>query len=80
MADKAQRKNQNKMKSLSVKDYAAIMGVSTPAVTMACKAGKKLVGIKRYEKVSRDWVLYPEQASEPPKVYPQGKIIEEISK
>lgn len=42
---------------LSVKQYASIRKVSSVAVTRAMNKGKKLIGVKSYEKIGRDWFL-----------------------
>lgn len=38
-------------------EYADKRGVSTVAVTRAINKGRKLIGIKSYRKVGRDWLL-----------------------
>lgn len=45
------------MKEISVQNYAAKRGVSCVAVTRAMNKGRKLIGVKSYRKVRRDWVL-----------------------
>lgn len=42
---------------MTVQQYAAIRDVSEVAVTRAMNKGKKLIGVKSYRKVRRDWVL-----------------------
>lgn len=42
---------------LSTSEYAAKRQVKTVAVTRAMKKGKKLVGVKSYRKIGRDWFL-----------------------
>jgi hypothetical protein len=44
---------------LLVTEYARLMDVSRPAVTMALNKGKKLSGIESYEKIGSQWFLYP---------------------
>lgn len=60
---------------ITVKQYAGKMGVSAPAVTMACKAGKKLIGISVYQKIGRDWFLTEEPGSENKRRKP-GRIVQ----
>ncbi len=60
-------------KQVAVKDYALKMGVSTPAVTMACKEGKKLIGISKYQKLGAVWILT--KAAEYDTTVGAGKII-----
>lgn len=42
---------------ITVKQYAEKRKVSPVAVTRAMKAGKKLIGVKSYQKIGRDWFL-----------------------
>lgn len=42
---------------LTPAQYAAKRGVSVVAVTRAMKKGKKLIGVKEYSKIGRDWFL-----------------------
>jgi hypothetical protein len=51
--------------------YAQLREVSTVAVTRACAAGKKLVGVTSYSKQGRDWILNvnPTEAGKKPKKY-----------
>lgn len=44
-------------KIMTVQQYAAIRKVSSVAVTRAMNKGKKLIGVKSYRKIGRDWVL-----------------------
>lgn len=44
-------------KIMMVPEYAKLMKVSRPAVTMALCKGKDLKGVKSARKIGRDWVL-----------------------
>lgn len=44
-------------KIMTVQQYAATRKVSSVAVTRAMNKGKKLIGVKSYRKIGRDWVL-----------------------
>lgn len=46
------------MTEMTTNDYKRLRGVtSTVGITRAMKAGKKLIGVKSYRKVGRDWLL-----------------------
>ncbi len=42
---------------LTPAEYAKKRGVSAVAVTRAMKGKKKLIGVKAYSKIGRDWFL-----------------------
>ena len=42
---------------LTTAEYATKRGVTKVAVTRAMKGGKKLIGVKYYQKIGRDWFL-----------------------
>jgi len=45
------------MAVITTTEYAKKRGTSTVAVTRAINKGRKLIGIKSYRKVGRDWLL-----------------------
>jgi hypothetical protein len=47
----------NDLKEMGPAEYAKIRKVSAVAVTRALNKDKKLIGVRHYQKVRRDWVL-----------------------
>ena len=45
------------MAVITTTEYAGKRGVSKVAITRAINKGRKLIGIKSYRKVGRDWLL-----------------------
>lgn len=45
------------MAVITTTEYAKKRGTSTVAVTRAINKGRKLIGIKSYRKLGRDWLL-----------------------
>jgi hypothetical protein len=46
------------MKAISVKEYCEKVGKKEPAIRKQIRNGKQLLGVARYEKIGRDWILY----------------------
>lgn len=59
------------MEEMTVQKYAALRGVSSVAVTRAIGKGKKMVGVKSFRKIGRDWILMVSrlEAEKKPKKY-----------